>query len=282
MDSSRLLALKERPTSALLADAVALSRQDPESDERWEHVHELRSRGEDEIFETAREWCGSDDVLKRQLAADILAQLGRQTQNGGVWIRPFTYLTIPLLENLLDDPDPRVISSAVYALGHHHAGGSILRKTSLVSHPSARVREAVAFAVGGETTGFAAVETLIKLSEDLEDDVRDWATFSLGSGMDSPEIRDALCRRLTDPHFDTRSEALIGLARLKDDRVIPALKGEFESNDVGILAIEAACEIGSPELFEALLELRSWWDVDAELLEEAIEKCRPTAPPSAA
>ena len=55
---------------------------------------------------------------------------------------------------------------------------------------------------------------LLRLTEDTDDDVRDWATFGLDvqGGADSAEIRDALFRKLTDRNADVREEAMAGLA----------------------------------------------------------------------
>lgn len=63
-----------------------------------------------------------------------------------------------------------------------------------------------------------AIQTLIELMGDLDDDVRDWATFELGTqcDADSPEIRDALRKRLEDPHVYARNEAIWGLVKRKD------------------------------------------------------------------
>jgi HEAT repeat protein len=116
---------------------------------------------------------------------------------------------------------------------------------------------------------------LILLSEDEDESVRDWATFSLGSqgDVDTPGVRQALYRRLEDADFDTRSEAMVALAQRKDQRVIPFIAGALANDTVGALAVEAASAIGSPDLLPALLELRSWWDVDVKLLETAIRSC---------
>jgi HEAT repeat protein len=70
------------------------------------------------------------------------------------------------------------------------------------------------------------------MSRDTDNNVRDWATFALGTlfDADTPEIRDALFDRVADPHDDTRSEALVGLARRSDPRVTDGLKTELASD----------------------------------------------------
>ncbi|MGH6926767.1 MAG: hypothetical protein ACREEV_00510, partial [Dongiaceae bacterium] len=90
--------LMGKPTTILLAEALRLSRENPDSAERWECLCELRRRGEDEIFAAATGWCASDDSVARKLAADILAQLGPLTYQGAEQLRPFTKRSTPLLE----------------------------------------------------------------------------------------------------------------------------------------------------------------------------------------
>ena len=264
------------PTSALLEHAVALSRKDPESDERWQVVYELLRRGDVETFDAARNWCNSDDVAARELAADLLGQLGAIKQEKGRQFFPFTDRAIPMLEKLMDDPEPRVIASAATSVAKNFVYGPIITRPSLATHPSAAVRLAVAQSLSSDANSKAAIELLIKLSDDEDDDVRDWATLGLGvqSRVDAPEIREALFRRLDDRHFETRSEALVGLARRKDARVIPHISKALNGESVGELAIEAAGHIASQELVEALAQLRSWWDLDRDLLEAALRRCK--------
>ena len=66
----------------------------------------------------------------------------------------------------------------------------------------------------------AVLDALIALSGDAEDDVRDWATFALGTlaEADDPALRDALAARLDDPDEATRLEAVHGLAVRGDAR----------------------------------------------------------------
>jgi len=98
------------------------------------------------------------------------------------------------------------------------------------------------------------VPTLIALIEDEDADVRNWATFALGSyagstdGVwscnDSPEIRAALRRRTEDTCEDARREAIWGLAKRKDP--------------LGL------------KLLLAHLESESWWNSDVDAAEDAL------------
>jgi hypothetical protein len=80
---------------------------------------------------------------------------------------------------------------------------------------------------------------------------------------------------LSDVDFDTRSEAITGLAERRDRRVIPVLVQELTSDCVGTLAVEAAAAIAAPELLPHLLALKDWWDIDPGLLAQAIQACSP-------
>ena len=146
--------------------------------------------------------------------------------------------------------------------------------------PLPDVREAVARALSAtaaDPPGGETIDTLIALTRDPDQDVRDWATFSLGSQLevDSQFIRDALADRLTDPHFDCMHEGLVGLARRRDARALMPTYRALKAESVGKLAVEAALHLGDPTLLPVLRALRSWWDIDPELLDRAIERCDP-------
>lgn len=145
---------------------------------------------------------------------------------------------------------------------------------------SPAVRLAVAQAIPScvdEPPDPRAVEALARLTGDENDDARDWATFGLGTqiDIDTPAIRDVLAARLDDQHDDTRAEAIVGLARRRDERALKATYAALTSEWVGRLAVEASALLGNESLLATLLELRDWWDVDPELLEEAIRCCDP-------
>jgi HEAT repeat protein len=78
---------------------------------------------------------------------------------------------------------------------------------------------------------------------------------------------------ISDPDEDVRAEAVVGLARCGDRRVLPALHRELASDSISNLEVEAASMIGEPDLHPQLLALQGWWKVDENLLEEAIQAC---------
>lgn len=241
-------------------------------DARWDCVVELQATGSESVFEQAVAWCDSPDPLERAIAADVLGQLreGESTSFGD--------RAAPHVSRLLRDSDARVLEAAARALSYIGVRDQLEALVALAKHPDPDVRHGVVLALN-RTHVPLALETLIRLSADDDDTVRDWATFGLGSqtDADTPELRDALVARLDDSSFDVRGEALVGLARVRDRRVYPALLRELQSGHVGSLAVEAALDFPSPMLLESLLAMRTW-DVDLERLETAISQCQEADP----
>jgi HEAT repeat protein len=262
-DSEKREALKALSTSDLIAEAEL----NLASEDLWDYVVALHFRPEEAVFQAARAWCLSSDAALRSLGADVLAQLG-------VWERPFREQSLPILWPLLDDPSVDVLCSTLHALHYLDIAGAEPRLLPLLGHESADVRYGLAVALLTIESDLA-VNMLIHLSEDSDTDVRNWATFGLGSqiDMDSEEIRDALLRRVADLDNETRGEAFVGLARRRDKRVVVPLLVELSSDCVGTLAVEAAKEIADPRLLDVLNELTDWWDVNECLLREAIAAC---------
>jgi HEAT repeat protein len=200
-------------------------------DARWDCVVELQATGSESVFEHAVAWCNSPDPLERAIAADVLGQLreGESTSFGD--------RAAPPVSRLLGDFDARVLEAAARALSYIGVRDQLEALVALAKHPDPDLRHGVVLALN-RTHVPLALETLIRLSADDDATVRDWATFGLGSqtDADTPELRDALVARLDDSSFDVRSEALVGLARVRDRRVYPALLRELQSGHVGSLA----------------------------------------------
>jgi HEAT repeat protein len=134
------------------------------------------------------------------------------------------------------------------AIGHCQEKSNqqgLRRIAKLRAHRSENVRFGVVMALLGRTNRIS-LNTLISLTTDTSDDVRDWATFGLGTmvEVDTPKLRNALARRLNDSDGDTRCEAIAGLAKRKDPRARDALLQELKRDNTTSLVFEAAAEFG--------------------------------------
>ncbi len=242
---------------------IALSETD--DDIAWDAVCALHWRGSHDILQRSLQLCRSQCCQERELGANILGQLG-------VPDRTFPVQCANVLRSMLrHEEDAVVLHAALVGLSHQHDIDSAACAVKFSTHVDSKVRHAAVLVLSGENTQ-TAINCLIQLSSDSDAHVRDWATFALGSqiDVDTPEIRRALVARLDDPDDDARAEAMVGLARRKDERVVAALKTELSSRCVGTLVVEAAEEIASDKLHPCLVELRDWWDVDPKLLDRAI------------
>lgn len=212
-----------------------------DDDDAWEAVNALRSTGSRQVFDKAAQWLRSENPLERARASDILGQLG---------VGPGKRHAFPaeacdlLLELLICEKHPRATASALVALGHIEDGRSLPVIYKFVAHEDAVIRHAVAFALGCFVKDPASHPGLMILMCDSDEDVRDWATFSLGvwGDLDSARVRDSLARRLGDSFEAVRLEAIAGLAKRGDPRVLLALiQALDEQDEPDPKLIEAAC-----------------------------------------
>jgi hypothetical protein len=230
----------------------------------WKAVNELRSIGTREVFDFAIVQTKSASWIARVRAIDIIAQLGNCTGQ----LHPYRTEAGELIERMLhEEADLHVLHSGIVALGHLDYLEGVETICGFSPHPSADVRHAVAVALGGMADeDNRATSSLLQLMQDSDDDVRDWATFRIGvlSELDTPEIREALYLRLDDGHFETHCEAMAGLGKRKDMRVLPALLKYFDEGLEGPSSAEAAT---------ALLELDAEpTDWTSEMYAEALRK----------
>ncbi|WP_342379512.1 HEAT repeat domain-containing protein [Myxococcus stipitatus] len=240
---------EEGSTEALIQ--VALSGD--EDDERaWEAIWTLRRRATREVMDAAIQLLGDSSAKARGRGADVLGQLGAgrpvfSAERGDA-----------LLELLRRESEPRVLLSAGVALGHLVEPRALSALIRLASHPSAEAR-------CGAVHGLAvldspeSVEALIQLSADEDRDVRDWATFALGTlreECDTPQLRDALAARLGDEDWEIASEALVGLAIRQDPRAVEPVRAALSGDRVTVYVLEAAAALGTPDFHPLLLALR--------------------------
>jgi HEAT repeat protein len=221
---------------------------DYEADDAWDAIHALRLNGSPEIFERAAEWCSSEDPLKRARAAAVLCQLRRGvlTDQPPLHERVFRDESYALVTKMLQtECESIVLDSGISALGHLDNPAAIPLILTYQDHPDRDVRFAVAFALGCFPNDPESVTGLVKLTEDPDSHVRDWAVFGLGvqGDADSPEIRKALLRCLKDDDKDVREEAAVGLGKRRDQRLIPELMTMLDEPEFTIRVAEAASAV---------------------------------------
>ena len=259
------------PRSTLELINVALTETDFES--AWNAVVALHWRGTREVVDEASSLCRSHCARERELGADILGQLGVCTPT-------FPAERFAILSGMLSRKvNADVLESIFIAFSFLHEPAAVPVITPFRRHADPDVRVAVANALSGHEDR-RAIRSLIELSDDDHAEVRNWATFGLGTqiDVDTPEIREALVQRLDDCDDETFGEAQVGLARRGDRRVIPSLLTSLESDVVDRFALEAAELIAAPELSASLNRLHGRLTHNHDLLDRAIAACQETIP----
>ena len=262
---------------ALLGRAIELHRGATNQDGYepiWSVLDAAKEFGRDAV-EAAMTLLTSEDSSARAVACDLLGtlcevnapELGAEVASA-------------LIELAESDGDADVLWSIARALGsaQDHRGLVVLAR--LARHSDGDIRYQVALALpfcedGADPEQLA--QALIDLTEDPDDQVRNVATFGLGTqtDLDAPNVRAALGRRLADEHQDVRDEAIVGLARRRNGGLLPIVAARIQHDEVGKLAVEAAAYLSDPILLAPLQDLETWWDLDPDLLNEALACCDP-------
>lgn len=203
----------------------------------WKYVIELRKRKTDDIFEKCILLTKSDSVKERIVGVDVLSQFGFPR------LHKKEIMTL-FFELLKSQTDTGVIRSIFYGIGHNNeklTNKQVEFLSSFRTHKSVYIKYSLVSALSTIEKDIA-IDTLIKLSSDRDADIRDWATFGIGSQIDTDtkKIRTALWNRISDKDEGTRFEAICGLAQRKDKRIKAILKTALENIDAyGSLILES-------------------------------------------
>jgi HEAT repeat protein len=198
----------------------------------------LQEIGSRDVLIVAARLCRSGADSERILGARLAGELGQPERRF-----PEECCDL-LLEVLASEGSIDVRLAAIFALGHLGNRRCEPALVALRKHPDDRVRHAVAFALCGSESA-PSVNALLELMDDPYHLARDWATTSIGGtfSLDGPIIREALLRRAADDDEMTRAEALHGLARRRDARVVPLLVRELSRHDArDHLFVDAAAD----------------------------------------
>lgn len=221
----------------------------------------------------------SGDARERAVAGLLVGSVSNGRDDG-----PWRETALDVCESILrDESDSDVVWAVAHALGYQSGDRAAKMLVPLAAHDDSDVRFKVAMGLPStfdeDNPDDAIIAALIDLSRDEDEDVRDWATFGLGTALasvDTEELRVALWARAEDEHLDTRNEALAGLAYRYDLGVVPLLVAELESDDADPNAVQAASILGDPRALPALrhLDARDGAGGDPDL-QRAIERCEP-------
>ncbi len=217
----------------------------------WENISVLRGRPSKELFTKCVKLIKSPNPNKKCIGIDILAQMGLPP-------RPFLKQTLELYFNLLkQEENANVIMSILYSIGHNNENltkSQIEILCSFANTDDKKIKEGLISSLLGIEEPIA-IQTLIKFSKDRLSNLRNWATFGIGSQIekDCPDIRKALWDRINDKHQETKLEAILGLAKRNDDAIINIIKKELLEGEYGILLFEAILETKHKD-FLVLLE----------------------------
>lgn len=217
----------------------------------WKYINELRKRKSKDIFNQSILLTESENVKERIIGINVLAQFGFPRLYKNTILKKFFHL-------LKNESDKDAISALLYGIGHNNENLTVKQIDLLCTfkkHKSSRIRFSLVFALCTRQEP-NAIQTLIDLSKDKDVEVRDWATFGLGTQLeiDNQAIREALWNRIADKNEGPRFEAIVGLAKRKDLRIKDILISELENIDeFGTLILESIEEFNDKD-FITLLE----------------------------
>jgi hypothetical protein len=206
--------------------ASLVSKWDEKESEGYrDNMRTLQYRFDEALFEEMRQFLSGADEARRFVAVDVLRQsfLAKKARS--------EECVDMLLAALPKEQSPRVLALICHAFRHHRAAAAVNALARFQNHPDADIRLGVANGLTCQDDPLA-ISTLIALSADPDRDVRNWATFGLGSmtAVDSPAIREALFARLTGEDYEVAGEALVGLALRGDVRVAQPLLEAMNSS----------------------------------------------------
>lgn len=235
------------------------------------------------VWETAQEESGktalrcglgllrSADVLERKVGCDVVGNVADAHES----LRSEAATALMALAEV--ETAARVLSSLVCGLGRAQDPRAVPVLVRLSGHEDTDLRRQVASEITFVNSGLPDgpdVQALIRLTQDQDPEVRNWAAFTLGFQLeqDTTAIRDALWKCTTDECGEVREEGARGLARRHDPRAVPLIARLLDSDDGSqVFTLDAAAILGVPELLPALAA----HEPDPPETDRAIAACDP-------
>jgi HEAT repeat protein len=277
LDSVRKMA--NDSVAKALIDATAIAREnflaEDLEDEIWPLVQEA-AKFERDALEAGVELLSGDPAM-RLVGCDLLGLLCNPDEHG--WS---SEVAAALIELAKSEVDGKVCDALSIAMGHTADKDCVPSLIGLSNHRESYVRRsavsALPFCAGGTDAPVSMVETLLSRMDDEDGGVRDWATFGLSRllPIDSVTIRDAFVEHLDDNDQDAQIEAVMGLARRRDLRAIPALTELLRSGGDDSTVLLAARYLADHRLLPYLVAIElDEGDYRNVRLAAAIRACDP-------
>ncbi|MBL4706681.1 MAG: hypothetical protein JKY54_19280 [Flavobacteriales bacterium] len=219
----------------------------------WDNISELRRRPDQSVFKKAHDLAKSNIDSHKIIGLDVLQQLGfapRFNKNQ----------TVQLHFELLAEPQSnKVFRSIFYGIGHNNddlSKNQVSKLTEFKTLKDLDVKHALISAISGIENS-NAINLLIEFTEHQTSSIRNWATFGIGTliELDNREIRDALWKRVDDADFETKSEAIVGLANRKDMKVKEIIISELKNGNYGTLLFGAILTLDDKDFLPLLNEI---------------------------
>jgi hypothetical protein len=284
MSDQKFMTLQLR-TISILQNRIARSKNGwPKNLKRYSDNIEVLRKDRPHAIEQSMLLLRSIDLAERYYAGSLIGQLVNPIQQGE------SAEAHKLLRNLCDhiagESDVRVLSEYAIALRYDNFPFACDYLVGLTNHEDEDVKFEATRSLSG-CTGFntertKVIKQLIKLSTDKDQDVRDWATFGLGTLLfiydrHSNSVDAALIARIKDPFYNARDEAIHGLALRQNHQALPALAKRLNMITVTNLNIESAGTYGLVHFYDRLIEIQSLRSGKDENLEWAMQRCHPDA-----
>lgn len=213
----------------------------------WNQIFELRKFSNQEMISECFALIESDDFKSKQIGIDVLSQLGKERKN---FIPKMFEKIFEIFES---HTNQKLISTSLFAIGHNNEfiknkHLKVLEKFKNAN--SVDVRYALTFSLLGIKRK-TAIKILIELAQDRSLKIRDWATFGLGTQIDTDtqEIRDILYKNSSSNDDQIKQEAIKGLANRNDERVEDIILSELHKENFGSLFFDTLSNLKNGEKF---------------------------------
>lgn len=217
----------------------------------WNQISKLRGCIDQEMVSNCFKLIDSKDLKYQQIGIDVLSQLG---SNRKAFIRKMIDKIFEILE--ITDNE-KLITTGLFALGHNNKYLKIHHLKSLKKFPnsqSADIRYALTFSLLGIEQK-TAIDMLLELAKDKSVRIRDWATFGLGTQIetDNEEIRNILYKNALSTNDQIRQEAIKGLANRNDEKINKLIITELQKENFGSLFFDTLLNIKNGEQYLSLI-----------------------------